>query len=151
MLFFVANFCLCYFICFSQLCILTTSTASTTLTILAPLTTLKNLSGWEMDHCLSSIARLDDLNVVALADDYNNSVQVDKLNFGQNFEADYFPKKVHSRKGRFMTWFASPPNLWQVWELSQTSWFKFPFQSPTRECPTQILKSHTVLNLLLRL
>ena len=46
-----------------------------------------------MDHCLSSIARLDDLNVVALADDYNNSVQVDKLNFGQNFETDLFPKK----------------------------------------------------------
>ena len=42
---------------------------------------------------LSSIARSTDLNVVALADDYNNSVQVDKLNFGQNFEADYFPKK----------------------------------------------------------
>ena len=52
---------------------------------------------------LSSIARLDDLNVVALADDYNNSVQVDKLNFGQNFETDLFPKKIHSSKGRFMT------------------------------------------------
>ena len=48
---------------------------------------------WVGNGSLSSIARPTDLNVVALADDYNNSVQVDKLNFGQNFEADYFPKK----------------------------------------------------------
>ena len=48
---------------------------------------------WVGNGSLSSIARPTDLNVVALADDYNNSVQVDKLNLGQNFEADYFPKK----------------------------------------------------------
>ena len=48
---------------------------------------------WVGNGSLSSIARPTDLNVVALADDYNNSVQVDKLNFGQNFDADYFPKK----------------------------------------------------------
>ena len=58
---------------------------------------------WVGNGSLSSIARPTDLNGVALADDYNNSVQVDKLNFGQNCETDYFPKKNHSRKGRFMT------------------------------------------------
>ena len=42
---------------------------------------------------LSSIARPTDLNVVALADDYYNSVQVDKLNFGQNLKLTIFQKK----------------------------------------------------------
>ena len=48
---------------------------------------------WVGNGSLSSIARPTDLNVVALADDYYNSVQVDKLNFGQNLKLTIFQKK----------------------------------------------------------